>query len=92
MTQSSTFLAGWMKLSDELRLEIIRLALPVDQHILLYQFDRNRRRKDWAKNWQKMMNVTERFHQESLFIFDREVLPLVACPATAAFALEAFWT
>lgn len=90
MAEPTAFLRGWTKLADELKLEIIRHALPANEIMSYIQFH-PKHREDTVQTMSNMGGGREEVPKE-WFLFDGEVLPLLACPPIALLAREAFYT
>jgi hypothetical protein len=94
-TPTDAFVQGWRKLPDELKLEIIRHALPSGM-----PFNANFFKGELP---QSIKNIIEsrlqRYPHDStvarivhLDVFRRSLIPLLACPETASFVDEALYT
>ncbi|KAH7392092.1 hypothetical protein DE146DRAFT_757839 [Phaeosphaeria sp. MPI-PUGE-AT-0046c] len=99
MSQPKYSLQGWQKLPDELKLEIIRLALPADLQFGAVDFDDGKESEQWDP-MPAMPNGLELSPEDcgkknvrgSKDMFDTQVLPLFACPTISYVAIEAFYT
>jgi hypothetical protein len=94
-TPTDAFVQAWRKLPDELKLEIIRHALPSGMPFNVNLFK--------GELPQSIKNIIEsrlqRYPHDStvacivhLDVFRRSLIPLLACPETASFVDEALYT
>jgi hypothetical protein len=88
MTDATAFLRAWTKLADELKLAIISHALPADQKLIHAQFNTSNR-DDIVSTMTNMGGEIE--IPKEWYLFDTEVLPLLACPPIAPLVREAFY-
>jgi hypothetical protein len=72
MPDSSPFLEGWSKLPTELKLEILRYALPSGETLDFAHF---------SKHLKRIEPKSMRERAQRLRIFDINILPLLAYPA-----------
>lgn len=89
MTEPTIFVRRWTQLADELKLKILRHALPANETMVHIQF--NTKHRDRTVSTANNMGRKDDIPKE-WFLFDNEVLPLLACPPIAALAREAFYT
>ncbi|KAF2824699.1 hypothetical protein CC86DRAFT_371256 [Ophiobolus disseminans] len=86
MTESNEFLRGWTKLSEELKLSILRYVVPSGELLTYIQFHQTYR-DDRVKRRRPKLGTPTKW-----FIFEYEVFPLLACSLISRLVYEAFYT
>jgi hypothetical protein len=86
MPQLDDFLRGWLKLPDELQLDVLRYALPSGEFLTRALF---RRKRDIERPRGSRVPTGS---LNSPTIFDTEVLPLLACPVISHLVHDAFYS
>jgi hypothetical protein len=84
-TATTSFLNGWRTLPDELKLEILRYALPCDETFKSLQFSK-------AKIEERQDKSPNRPLARWVWMFQSEVVPLLTCSETRDLAPEAFYS
>jgi hypothetical protein len=86
---------GWRKLPDELRLQIVRLALPSGKTYYGQYFNKGLCLplvSHWSKQLFQTPDSRTPGHVENLEVYSKSLLPLLANPDTARFVQEAFYS
>jgi hypothetical protein len=95
LRHTSAFVLGWGKLPDELKLEIVRHALPRDETVSGRFFNKKLNKIDRARFTTRKFPVSDASIASELELleqYDTTFLSLLACPETAKFVHEAFYT
>lgn len=99
MSQTSSFIQCWQKLAEEIKLQIIRLALPSNLEFGAVDFDDQEESEEWhfrpAMPDGIELSLEDHGKKDvrgSRDLFNTHVLPFLACPTISHLATEAFYT
>ena len=91
MTQPTAFLFGWLQLPEELKLTILRYAVPTGKRLNKANFNANRRSKQ-VQRMRQHASARDKPDIDEPLQFDINVLPLLACFYTSYLVYDAFYT